>query len=136
MTGRILIFFALVTVTVTVSASNCPAISATSTPAPVATVTATVQGDCIDEAGSTILASVVPTATPTASSSTSSNLQTFTGALGGVVAPTVTVGGRGFAVQGNASFPDLANGLQRSCDIQSNQVSLLMRFVRDLTLMR
>ena len=43
------------------------------------------------------------------------NLQTFTGALGGI-APAVTAGGRGFDVEGNASFNNVNNALVRSCD--------------------
>ncbi|KAJ3502981.1 hypothetical protein NLJ89_g8637 [Agrocybe chaxingu] len=49
------------------------------------------------------------------------NLQPFAGALGGERAPTVTSGGRGFQVEGNASFLDLASALRRSCDVQKNK---------------
>jgi hypothetical protein len=52
---------------------------------------------------------------------TSGNLQKFTGALGGSVAPPVTVGGRGFVVSGESdSFLNLAAATGRSCDVQHN----------------
>jgi hypothetical protein len=49
------------------------------------------------------------------------NLQKFTGALGGISAPPVTVGGRGFVVANNSDFLNLAAALGRSCDVQHNQ---------------
>ena len=53
-----------------------------------------------------------PAATTAASST---NLQTFAGALGGVTAPTVTALGNGeFQVEGNSAFNSLANALERS----------------------
>ncbi|KAF9454727.1 hypothetical protein P691DRAFT_192290 [Macrolepiota fuliginosa MF-IS2] len=56
-----------------------------------------------------------------ASPTPSQNLQTFTGALGGAAAPTVTVGGRGFVVEGSDDFLNAGAALGRSCDIQHNQ---------------
>ncbi|KAJ7095928.1 hypothetical protein B0H15DRAFT_946471 [Mycena belliarum] len=48
------------------------------------------------------------------------NVQTFTGALGGVSAPPVTVGGsKGFVVKGD-EFIQKAGALGRSCDVQKN----------------
>lgn len=61
-------------------------------------------------------------AVPTAAASTAGNLQTFTGALGGVAAPPVTAGGRGFLIEGD-SFLNEAGALGRSCDIQHNGCS-------------
>ncbi|THH20735.1 hypothetical protein EW146_g688 [Bondarzewia mesenterica] len=62
-------------------------------------------------------------AVPTnAAVSTSGNLQTFTGALGGVTAPAVTDLGSGqFQVDGNSAFNNKQNALVRSCDVQHNQ---------------
>ncbi|KAL7005262.1 hypothetical protein EMMF5_005235 [Cystobasidiomycetes sp. EMM_F5] len=48
------------------------------------------------------------------------NLQKFSGALGGVTAPAVTAGGRGFVVAGNADFVNLSAALSRSCAVQHN----------------
>ncbi|KAF4596583.1 hypothetical protein EYR38_007970 [Pleurotus pulmonarius] len=51
------------------------------------------------------------------------NLQTFSGALGGVEAPPVTDAGNGrFQVQGN-TFNNLRDALTRSCDLQVNDCS-------------
>ncbi|EAU86232.1 hypothetical protein CC1G_03443 [Coprinopsis cinerea okayama7 len=51
----------------------------------------------------------------------SGNLQKFTGALGGQSAPRVIAGGRGFQVEGNAEFQNLAAAISRSCDVQKNR---------------
>ncbi|KAJ8523219.1 hypothetical protein ONZ45_g283 [Pleurotus djamor] len=52
------------------------------------------------------------------------NLQSFTGALGGILPPTVTEAGAGvFQVQNNASFNNLNSALRRSCDVQVNLCS-------------
>lgn len=50
------------------------------------------------------------------------NIQTFTGALGGIPAPAVTPGGRGFNVADNDSFLTANAALGRSCDVQHNKV--------------
>ncbi|KAJ3822468.1 hypothetical protein F5880DRAFT_1484057, partial [Lentinula raphanica] len=62
------------------------------------------------------------TATPTTSSSiSSSNLQTFTNALGNIPAPPVFDTGNGeFIVQGDSTFNNKQNALDRSCDVQHN----------------
>ncbi|KAF7365278.1 hypothetical protein MVEN_00399600 [Mycena venus] len=53
-------------------------------------------------------------------SSASGNVQTFTGALGGLAAPPVTAGGsKGFVVDGS-EFINEAGALGRSCDVQHN----------------
>ncbi|CAA7268736.1 unnamed protein product [Cyclocybe aegerita] len=63
-----------------------------------------------------------PPATPASTGNAGGgNLQPFAGALGGERAPSVTAGGRGFQVEGNASFLDLASALRRSCDVQKNK---------------
>lgn len=89
-----------VTVTVTSAATStaAPAASTTSTTAAAATTTAASSGGA-----------------------TGSNLQTFTDALGGVSAPSVTASGTQFAVEGNSSFNSLRSALIRSCDVQNNK---------------
>jgi len=50
------------------------------------------------------------------------NIQTFTGALGGVTPPAVTDLGNGqFQVDGNSAFNNEKNALIRSCDVQHNK---------------
>jgi len=56
-----------------------------------------------------------------AASSSGANLQTFTGALGGLP-PPVTAGGKGF-VTDNSDFVNLAAAIGRSCDVQHNACS-------------
>lgn len=91
-----------VTVTVTSAAS------ATATPAAAASTTSTS-------------AAAAKTTAASSGGATGSNLQTFTAALGGVTAPSVTASGTQFAVQGNSNFNDLRSALVRSCDVQNNQ---------------
>ncbi|KAL1703068.1 hypothetical protein EV121DRAFT_261325 [Schizophyllum commune] len=60
--------------------------------------------------------------TSSAAASTAGNLQTFTGALGGVTAPTVTATGDGkFQVEGNSAFNSQQSAVVRSCDVQHNK---------------
>ncbi|KAJ2913913.1 hypothetical protein MD484_g6493, partial [Candolleomyces efflorescens] len=87
---------------------------ATGTCAPPRTVTVTVAPTATANAGAS-------TASPTAAASVGGNLQRFTGSLAGQVAPTVTVGGRGFQVEGSDSFLNIGAALGRSCDIQHNK---------------
>ncbi|KAG6811632.1 hypothetical protein H0H92_006501 [Tricholoma furcatifolium] len=92
------------------SDASCPApVTVTVTVAPSATATVAL------EVSSTSAAAATTTTT-----SSGQNLQTFTGALGGQTAPAVTVGGRGFNVEGSDSFLNLSAALGRSCDIQHN----------------
>ncbi|KAI0087811.1 hypothetical protein BDY19DRAFT_907248 [Irpex rosettiformis] len=84
-----------------------------------ATVTVTVTPDAAAAAATTTAAAAATTTAAAAASG--SNLQTFTGALGGLTAPAVTTGGRGFVVQGSDDFLNSAAALGRSCDIQHNQ---------------
>ncbi|TFY52660.1 hypothetical protein EVJ58_g9887, partial [Rhodofomes roseus] len=65
--------------------------------------------------------SAAATATASTAASASGNLQTFTGALGGIAPPAVTAGGRGFVVANNDDFVNVAAALGRSCDVQHNQ---------------
>lgn len=65
----------------------------------------------------------VPVPTPGAGTGASS-LQTFTGALGGLSAPAVKAGGRGFTCDGaTGDFHSVEEALDRSCDMQQNAVS-------------
>lgn len=64
------------------------------------------------------------TAASDAGTTGGSNLQTFSGALGGITPPPVSdlgSGDRPFQVEGNAAFNDVGNALVRSCDVQHNQ---------------
>jgi len=63
-------------------------------------------------------AAAVAAATPAAAIASGANLQTFTGALGGLP-PPVTAGGKGFIVNGS-EFIQEAGALGRSCDEQHN----------------
>jgi hypothetical protein len=66
-------------------------------------------------------AAAAPTELVATATAASGNLQKFTGALGGSVAPPVTAGGRGFVVAGESdSFLNLAAATGRSCDVQHN----------------
>ncbi|KAG5724694.1 hypothetical protein E4T56_gene3752 [Termitomyces sp. T112] len=67
-------------------------------------------------------ASVAVATKTTSASGNTSNLQTFTQALGAVSAPVITALGSGhFQVEGNAVFSDRLSALSRSCDVQNNQ---------------
>ncbi|RPD59979.1 hypothetical protein L226DRAFT_462918 [Lentinus tigrinus ALCF2SS1-7] len=96
-----------------VAVSSTAAAAATSTSAAAAATTT---------AAATSTKSSAAAATSSAAAVSGDNLQTFTGALGGVTPPPVTANADGsFQVQGNASFKDLNNALTRSCDVQHNQ---------------
>jgi len=112
----------------TATATASAAASATATasdgicPAPV-TVTVTAGSAATQAPAGTAVAA--PAATTTAAAASGANIQTFTGALGGVAAPAVTVGGRGFQVDGNDSFLTQSAALGRSCDVQHNKCANL-----------
>ncbi|KIM84882.1 hypothetical protein PILCRDRAFT_817697 [Piloderma croceum F 1598] len=75
------------------------------------TTTATAQGS-----------SICTSSASTASATNGANLQTFTGALGGVTAPAVTASGNSqFQVDGNSAFKTQQNAVERSCSVQHNQ---------------
>lgn len=111
-----------VTVTVTVSAAAATATDAAATTSVAAAATTTAAAAVATSsaaavvAASTSAAAAAATATPAAA--TGSNLQTFTGALGGAP-PPITTGGKGFVVEGN-DFLNIAAAIGRSCDIQHN----------------
>ncbi|KAL7413543.1 hypothetical protein BDY24DRAFT_441337 [Mrakia frigida] len=87
------------------------------------TVTVTVTADVAIATAIAAVVDTAPAAIVTAAPvvAVGGNLQTFTGAIGGIAAPTVVTGGRGFQVEGNASFPNIQNALIRSCDVQGNK---------------
>lgn len=96
---------ALVTVTETASSSTC------------SVVTTTVAADVASSMLATLTSSAT-VATSTVASGT--NVQKFTGTLGGPAPPVVSSSGaRPFAVNGN-TFVNIGAAIQRSCDIQHN----------------
>lgn len=100
-------------------------ISAASPTSDVSTVSATHDTATHTAAGNTLITaitSVISTepAPTAAAGSNSDNLQTFTGALGGITAPTVVASGSQFQVENNSLFKNKADALTRSCSIQHN----------------
>lgn len=73
----------------------------------------------VTTAAVTTAAASSSTGAASGSASSSANVQTFTGALGGISAPAVTSGGKGFIVDGS-EFIEQAGALGRSCDEQHN----------------
>ncbi|TYJ59091.1 hypothetical protein B9479_000080 [Cryptococcus floricola] len=59
-------------------------------------------------------------ASATASGASGTNLQTYTGAIDGISAPSVTADGDQYTCNGN-SFNSKSDALTRSCDVQRNQ---------------
>jgi len=101
--------------------------STASTDAPIATApaaSASAKAKKVKKAKATTAAAAAaaaPTELVATATAASGNLQKFTGALGGSVAPPVTAGGRGFVVAGESdSFLNLAAATGRSCDVQHN----------------
>ncbi|KAI0775307.1 hypothetical protein BD413DRAFT_491809 [Trametes elegans] len=102
------------------SGSGSGSAAASSTDAAATSAAATSAAET--SAAATETASSAAAATSTTAAATGGNLQTFTGALGGVNPPAVTANGDGsFQVEGNSSFKDLNNALTRSCDVQHNK---------------
>ncbi|KAI5476704.1 hypothetical protein MNV49_007362 [Pseudohyphozyma bogoriensis] len=94
-------------ITVTVQPANCPA---TSTSAVLA----------VSSSASSASSSATAAAATSTSASSGTNLQTFTGDLGGSLPPAVVAGGRGFITDNGDSFINLSAALQRSCSVQNN----------------
>jgi hypothetical protein len=82
---------------------------------------ATAAAATTDAAAATAAAATTTAAAAaaTTAAAASGNIQTFTGALGGLSAPPVTAGGKGFVVDGS-EFLQQAAALGRSCDVQHN----------------
>ncbi|CCM02408.1 uncharacterized protein FIBRA_04506 [Fibroporia radiculosa] len=90
------------------------------------TVTVTATATAIVNAtpsAATVIASATSAAATATTTASGTNLQTFTGALGGISAPSVVANGSGFEVTTESSDPfvTLAAAIGRSCDIQHNQ---------------
>lgn len=100
---------------VTVAAGSSGAAATTKAAAAAATTVAS------SVASSAVSSTAAAAATAAAAGA---NLQTFTGALGGVAAPTVTAAGNGqFQVTGNDTFNNVQSAIERSCDVQNNKCS-------------
>ncbi|KIJ53353.1 hypothetical protein M422DRAFT_242497 [Sphaerobolus stellatus SS14] len=103
------------------TAAVAAATAAATTAAAAATTAAAAAATTAAAAAATTAAAASTAAASTAAAAAStSNLQTFTGALGGVTPPPVTVGGRGFVVTNNSDFLTLSAALSRSCAVQHN----------------
>ncbi|GJE88265.1 hypothetical protein PsYK624_043480 [Phanerochaete sordida] len=103
------------------SGSDNAASASSSETCETATVTVTVSAVAAATTAPSATTANVAAATTTAAAAAGGNLQTFTGALGGIAAPAVTAGGRNFVVANNDDFVNLATALGRSCDVQHNQ---------------
>ncbi|KAG8797651.1 hypothetical protein FRC17_007684, partial [Serendipita sp. 399] len=99
--------------------TEAPVADNTAVDCPPATITVTVTAGAAEATSSA--AAPAATSPATAAPAAGGNLQKFTGALGGITAPVVQPGGRGFEVVGNADFLNLSAALGRSCDVQHNQ---------------
>ncbi|KAH6912561.1 hypothetical protein BKA70DRAFT_1530440 [Coprinopsis sp. MPI-PUGE-AT-0042] len=107
------------------------AVAGGAAPAPVEQPPAAdpVDAACPPQSTVTVTAAPAPVATeapqapaaPAAPAPAAGNLQKFNGNLGGQAAPSVTAGGRGFIVEGNDQFLNLAAAVGRSCDVQKNK---------------
>ncbi|KAL1743196.1 hypothetical protein HDZ31DRAFT_41504 [Schizophyllum fasciatum] len=98
--------------------------AAASANAQVATGNTASSGASAASSSSSTASAAQSTSSAASSSSGSSagNLQTFTGALGGVAAPTVSASGDGkFQVEGNSAFNSEKSAIIRSCDVQHNK---------------
>lgn len=108
------------------AAASCPcAVTAAVTTAAVSSIAAGVVNTAVVSSASVCSASATTAAIATTSSIAASgtNVQTFTGALGGISAPPVifTAGSnRPFSTDGS-TFVNSGAALQRSCSVQHNQ---------------
>ncbi|GJE88644.1 hypothetical protein PsYK624_047270 [Phanerochaete sordida] len=96
------------------SASAAPAAAST-------TAAATSAATSAATTKAAVTSSAAAAAATSAAATSGQNLQTFTGALGGVTPPAVTASGAQFQVDGNSAFNNLSDALTRSCDVQHNQ---------------
>ncbi|EKM58301.1 uncharacterized protein PHACADRAFT_252512 [Phanerochaete carnosa HHB-10118-sp] len=95
--------------------------SAAASSAPAAASASAAASAATTSVAAAATASAAPASASSASATSSGqNLQTFTGALGGVSAPAVTAAGSQFQVEGNSLFNDLPSALDRSCSVQNN----------------
>ncbi|ODN97312.1 hypothetical protein L198_03875 [Cryptococcus wingfieldii CBS 7118] len=82
----------------------------------VETSAAATTTNAVSEAATSTCAS----ASATASGASGTNLQTYTGAIDGISAPSVTADGDQYTCNGN-TFNSKSDALTRSCDVQRNQ---------------
>ncbi|KAJ7212169.1 hypothetical protein GGX14DRAFT_447787 [Mycena pura] len=99
-----------VAATAAATTSVAPAAATSAAAAPTAAATTSVAPAAATSAAAS---------SSTGAASSSANVQAFTGALGGISAPAVTPGGKGFIVDGS-EFIQEAGALGRSCDEQHN----------------
>lgn len=108
---------------VTVAAGSSGAAATTKAAAAAATTVVSTRDTCFSyyanfvfKASSVASSAVSSTAAAAATAvAAGENLQTFTGALGGVAAPTVTAAGNGqFQVTGNDTFNNVQSAIERS----------------------
>lgn len=106
----------------TTAAAECSDVTVTETAAPSSTcsiITTTVAADVASSMLATLTSSAT-VSTSTVSSGTGTDIQKFTGTLGGAPPPVVSSNGdRPFAVNGN-TFVNIGAAIQRSCDVQHN----------------
>ncbi|KAJ7035090.1 hypothetical protein C8F04DRAFT_1395151, partial [Mycena alexandri] len=106
--------------TATVASTDTTELTTSTTPsAATSTGDATITSSSPAAPISSTAAAATPLPTNTLNSG-SSNLQTFTGSLGGIAPPTVVVSGLQFQVVGNSLFKSKGDALARSCSIQKN----------------
>ena len=110
--------------TASASDAECTAgtVTVTETAAQAGSTCSVITTTVAAEVASSMLATSTATATATATASASgtTNVQKFTGTLGGPAPPVVSsTGARPFSVNGN-TFVNLAAAVQRSCDVQHN----------------
>lgn len=115
------ISLAAATVTVTAGAAATPVVAAPPAPAPPAPAPAPAAGGAPGNAATGAPGNAATGAAAGAGAAAGGNLQKFTGGLGGITAPAVRAGGRGFQVDNNSDFLNVAAALGRSCDVQHNQ---------------
>lgn len=97
------------------------AAAAAATPPPVVQANTSDNDNAASSSNSAAPSTNSAASSISAVATTLGNLQTFTGALGGVTAPVVTSAGNGkFQVTGNSLFNSQQSAVQRSCDVQNN----------------
>ncbi|TAQ91578.1 hypothetical protein B7494_g52 [Chlorociboria aeruginascens] len=105
------------------ASNSTAAVSSGSDCAAAATVTVTADAAVATSAPAATVAAAAATTTDAASVASGTNIQTFTGTLGGAAPPVIqSSGDRPFEVNG-ATFVNAAAALQRSCSVQNNACS-------------
>jgi len=107
------------TVTVTAAASVDTGAAAAASADPAAADSAAPAAASAAPAAASAAGSAAPAAASAASGS-GGNVQTFTGALGGIAAPPVLQGGGKGFITDNSEFINASAAIGRSCDVQHN----------------